>query len=133
MTFDFGRAALRHVDDASLLHDRERFPSADHLAGLAAECALKFALPLRESGDGDIAKRYHYHINELWNRVPLGTLGRRYRTLSSLLRSERTGPFSDWSIDQRYCDGSAVTQLVSETHLKAARRLCGAVGLLGAR
>ena len=131
MTINYGEAAARHLADAFTLHDRKRFPSADHLCGLAAECALKVAL--RKGANGNVEERFLCHIDTLWDRVPLQYLGPRYRTLTTLLRSRRPGPFANWSINQRYCDGSGVTQAVSEAHLSAARRLCGAVGLLGGR
>jgi len=38
---DFAAAAARHCRDADFLHTDNRFASADHLAGIAAECGLK--------------------------------------------------------------------------------------------
>ena len=38
---DFADAHRRHLEDAELLFDRERWAKADHLYGLSAECGLK--------------------------------------------------------------------------------------------
>ena len=38
---DFAGAHHRHLEDAALLFDRERWAAADHLYDLSAECGLK--------------------------------------------------------------------------------------------
>ncbi|MDR3553905.1 MAG: hypothetical protein P4L55_04045 [Syntrophobacteraceae bacterium] len=41
MSVDFCDAAYRHFNDAKRLFDNDRMANADHLTGIAAECALK--------------------------------------------------------------------------------------------
>ncbi len=71
MPADFKDAANRHFEDASFLFDADKFPNADHLFGVSAECALKaimkaLGMPVRQ--DGAPQKREHrVHINNLWD------------------------------------------------------------------
>ena len=41
MSENYTEAALRHWRDAELLKEQNRVENADHLFGVAAECALK--------------------------------------------------------------------------------------------
>ncbi|MGC9442350.1 hypothetical protein [Streptomyces sp. WG5] len=40
----FAKAAKRHFEDADYVHRDSRLPTADHLYGFAAECAVKSLL-----------------------------------------------------------------------------------------
>lgn len=137
MATNYGAAAIRHLRDAELLlavgveNDPLRWANADHLAGFAAECALKVALPAGPDG-GVRDGRHRVHIDELWERVPTQGLPRCYSGLVTLLRRP-VRPFGDWRAEQRYEEGTAITQAALEGHVAEARRLCGAVGLLGQR
>lgn len=134
MTEAYADAACRHWSDAEHLHGVTRLPNADHLYGLAAECALKVVLlqipACLESGS--LQKRYYQHINELWELMPLQSVTRLASGLVPLLRMQ-SKPFSDWNVDQRYASGEATTDTILKTHRDAARRVLGAAGLLGER
>lgn len=132
MTVDFASAAARHLRDAGILREAGSLPNADHLAGFAAESALKSVLRRRPDGDVEDT-RQRVHLPQLWDRIPVQGFARTFPPLVALLRQRTAPPFSDWSIDQRYEDGSRVTPEILERHLAAAKRLCGAVGLLGVR
>jgi hypothetical protein len=121
MTEQYDQAAIRHYRDATLLEENQRLANADQLYGLAAECALKWVWPKT----GNPLKRNH--INELWAQVPLSS-----KTPSGLIPILRQpNPFADWSVEQRYEEDSVVTQSSICPHRQMAKRLLGAVRLLG--
>jgi hypothetical protein len=123
----FRDAAIRHWRDAELLEEKERFSNADHLFGFAAECALKVALSsvIGVAKEEDLTGRYRKHIDELWDRVRLHDLQKRFPHLCAYLSSGNR--FSDWSVDQRYADDGVVTPDARKNHKLAAKRLLGMV------
>lgn len=130
MPDNFSAAAVRHLRDATHLSGVGRLGNADHLAGIAAECALKVALVGK--GIAVLPGKDKLHLDKLWSVMPLQKLGGRHPNLVLLLR-QAPPPFADWSIDQRYADGVNIDQARVDRHLEAARRIAGAVGLLGER
>lgn len=133
MTVAFDESALRHWADAELLNAHDRVANADHHYGFAAECALKVALmtsPGRATDEEEVARRYKKHIDELWSLVRLQDwASKRYPTLASILRM--SNPFEDWSVEQRYHSEAAVSRERMTRHSQAARRVMGALTLLG--
>lgn len=130
-------AAARHWADGMHLEsdDRtDRTANADQLFGFAAECALKVALlQLPNCIENDrLTARYLEHVDVLWDRIPIQGVQRRFPALATVL-SSLDNPFDRWSTDQRYEDGSAVTEAVLARHRSAAKRLLGAIGLTGVR
>ncbi|MEO5352793.1 MAG: hypothetical protein H7835_06220 [Magnetococcus sp. XQGC-1] len=121
MAEQYDQAALRHFQDASLLENNRRLANADQLYGLAAECALKWVWPKT----GTPLKKKH--IDELWEQVRLSS--KTPPCLITLLR--QPNPFADWSVEQRYEKDSVVTQSSIDQHRQIAKRLLGAVRLLG--
>jgi hypothetical protein len=131
---DFDAAASRHLDDAVLLEGHGRLPNADHLAGFAAECALKALLvsylgaqptkgkPFSMSG----AKRTdHGHLPPLWEEVKVVLTGRAGgRAFAALLIQN---PFATWSVNDRYNDGRKVTSQLVAKRLSASRQILGAL------
>ena len=100
---DYRDAHERHWDDAECLFDVGRWPNADHLYGLSAECGLKAAmesLRLEVDPQGRLERRHWMHVNDLWTRFRTfaqGTAGRWF--LNALPNGD---PFSNWSIQNRY-------------------------------
>jgi hypothetical protein len=130
---DFGSAARRHLADAQLLKQSVRLPNADHLAGFAAECALKEILirflgarstcgkPVTMSSAG--RRTAHGHLPMLWDEVKHLLAGRAGgNALAALLTHN---PFSAWSVDDRYSDGRASTANAVATRLAAAQQMMG--------
>lgn len=63
---DFIDAHRRHWEDAELLFDSGRWPNADQLYGISAECGLK-ALVMRCPGmPPKIPRKYKEHVDKLW-------------------------------------------------------------------
>ena len=134
MPDDYAAAAVRHFVDGRLLEANSRIANADHLFGLAAECAIKSVLANFSSflHGGVLASAYRKHVDELWMLVPLQGIQRRYGALVTVLRALH-GPFADWSTAQRYAADGVVTAEAIERHREAAKRVLGSVGLIGAR
>lgn len=128
---DFDCSAKRHVADAELLHSHSRPANADHLAGLAAECALKGLIAGFLGGhvdqDGlvvhpDTGKQIKKHVNTLW---PEMSTILRTRSVNALMPLLTSAPFADWKVDERYCDGSHLTPAAVSNHISAARTVVG--------
>lgn len=129
----YREAALRHWSDAAFLHEAKRYPNADQLVGIAAECAIKVALsdlPGCATG-GALSKYYCEHVDILWERSALWGVNKRFPGLLTLLKSSK--PFADWSIKHRYEPDSATDAARVQRHMDAAKRVLGAVSLLGMR
>lgn len=131
----FATAAIRHFDDATALDGQQRWASADHLAGFAAECALKALIvdflgaQARNPGDRPYmmqsAVRQDFgHLPSLWGQVAMVVQG---RAAGSQFGAFMTGgnPFSRWKISDRYQDGRSITASRVRSHLQAARRVIG--------
>jgi hypothetical protein len=130
----FRDAARRHLDDAEHLHGEGRYPNADHLSGLAAECALKELVAAGLGGrvrDGFVYDaqntRQRGHVggdNSVWPRIAALTTGRQEPEVIDLLRDD---PFAGWWVEDRYASGARVTSAVSYAHLEGARRAARAL------
>ncbi len=115
---NFRMAAQRTYRDAAHLEDGKRIANADHLYGLAAECALKAILV----GLGVIPpsapppKTWWKHINLLWNQYSTYVSGHHH---SSYLVTS-TNPFADWVVDHRYEDEALFTEARLRAHAAGA-------------
>ena len=101
MPLDYLDAYRRHLSDADRLFDDQRFPNADHLYGLSAECGLKaimlkFGMPM--NNDMPDKKADMKHANVIWMRYESYRCG--FDAAGKYALS--ANPFSDWSITQRY-------------------------------
>ncbi|MEV7120207.1 hypothetical protein [Kitasatospora griseola] len=142
----FWDAAKRHYADAQHLNAQGRLGSADHLAGFAAECAIKailigflgsqvdpkgkpFSPVLKIPGQRQKSWDYqHGHLPQLWTQlagVVQGQAGRgtvvgpKFIALIS-----QPNPFAHWDVADRYADASSITVARVAGHLTAANDLC---------
>lgn len=102
----YSKAAARHHADAEELLRRQRFVTADHLAGLAVECALK-ALLLGvagvSAGPKGIQRRFAQHGSALCSEV--------INYITSPIEASyfqpilNVDPYGSWSVNDRYEDG----------------------------
>jgi hypothetical protein len=130
---DFRAAARRHHDDAGFLLTGSRWANADHLAGLAAECALKAIVQFMPFGAtpnakgilvwGQSSKELRQHINALWRELAQNVSGYAAPTFNGLLASPGPEPFANWHVEDRYSDGLAITQQEATAHLNATRQV----------
>jgi hypothetical protein len=133
-TADYKDAAERHMADAELLMAQRRWANADHLFGIASECAIKqvmISLGMAKAQDGGPLDRGHrVHMPDLlyaFQTFAQGRLASRYlQPLSQgAIRSPGThssleNPFGDWLIDQRYSHQSDFTEAIATAHQAAA-------------
>lgn len=123
MAVDFRDAAKRHWDDAGHLTIDSRHPNADHLFGIAAECALKavmgaLGMRRRPSGDPDEA-RHRVHIDRLWDEFRTFASGRSAAHYVTLLPAGRN-PFHNWDASQRYSNRSQFVRATVVLHQQGA-------------
>ena len=128
---DFKAAARRHHHDALFLLGDKRWANADHLAGIAAECALKAIMTFAPFGAAPNTKgflewgqppaRLTQHIKDLWSELELNVGGYSAPAFSAMLTG--SAPFSGWDVSDRYSDGAAVTQQKASAHLGAAAQV----------
>jgi len=121
---DFKDAAERHWSDAGTLFQQSRLANADHLFGMAAECALKAvmqALGMVLGASGVPAQRQHrVHINHLWTEFVSFATGRSGAQYAKLLPAG-TNPFTGWNVNQRYEHQSWFVQNVVQQHQQGAK------------
>lgn len=134
--YHYACAAARHFEDAVYLHDDERLPTADHLFGFAAECAVK-SLLLRFTTEVSMTDRKGRTSHKPWwtnpsnNKLePLGhiadvlpavSLLTHGRTGAELLQAMgRLSDFASWTEADRYTDGTAVEASVVDCRREAA-------------
>jgi hypothetical protein len=101
MGVNYLEAAHRTLAHANTLGEPEpRRGTADHLLGLASECALKAVLAALGEIPADTAppRPYKVHIDRLWTEFAVHVGGRGHATL--LLSNEN--PFAAWRVDHRY-------------------------------
>ncbi|MGH3867680.1 MAG: hypothetical protein ACRDQ4_16390 [Pseudonocardiaceae bacterium] len=117
--------------DAELLDEHSRPANADHLAGFAAECALKALIAgflggrINQNGlvvHPDTGTPIKKHVNSLWPEMSTIVRNRPVNALMPLLTSN---PFAGWKVDERYCDGSHLTPATVADHIFAARTVVG--------
>lgn len=118
MSLDFKDAAQRHWSDAELLYAEQRWPNADQLYGVAAECSLKaimksLGMPI-DSHDKPKDRRHRVHINRLWSEFQTFAQGKGASTYAAMLPS--TNPFLDWGVDQRYWHSNQIAQTTVQPH-----------------
>ncbi|TRW94525.1 SAM-dependent methyltransferase [Candidatus Methylobacter oryzae] len=106
MKTDFKNAYVRHQKDANDLFNNKRYANADHLYGLAAECALKAVMigldPSLVDENGDLLNQGDkIHINKLWQHFGFFLQNRVASPYLAHL-SPRNNPFNNWNVNSRY-------------------------------
>lgn len=114
-TENYKEAARRHAPDALLLLNSGRHVNASHLAGLAAECALK-AILVAHGVHPLVQTQYMLHVNLLWPQYESWARGRSLARFLPIAASSVSPLFDGWSIHQRYHDGAAITPAVAHAH-----------------
>ena len=125
MPVDFREAAERHWTDGDSLFRSSRLANADHLLGLAAECALKavmqaLGMPLHPDGRPVDKQHHQVHINKLWDEFVTfahARGGARY----ALTLGAVPNPFADWDVAQRYDHSSSIGAGQAARHQSAAQ------------
>ena len=123
MAVNYTQAARRHFDDSRKLAEQHRASNASHLAGLAAECALKGVLQgmnvLTLDGKGIPTSADHRkHINTIWDEYQASLTGRR----ACAYALNGANPFANWRISGRYEEDSAIDLTTAEKHRAGAHK-----------
>lgn len=113
-------ATTRCWTDGEALYETARLGTADHLYGLAAECALKAIL----EGLGIITaaatppvRRYKVHGDDIWREYVSALSGRTQVGLQAPL----PGPFVAWRIEDRYAVDALFSQARVDGHRAGAK------------
>ena len=118
---DFYNAFCRHASDADLLLECKRWANADHLYGIAAECALKALLQIQGISFAENCtssdRKYWVHINKLWDKYLSFMQTRDACEISD------TNPFQNWDIAQRYAHEDDITEQTDREHCAAVDEL----------
>lgn len=110
MAANFRVAAQRTYRDAAYLEQHQRIANADHLYGLAAECALKailVGLRVIPPGGPPVGDRWRKHIDKLWDQYSLYVSANGSVSYSLPITAN---PFDAWRVDHRYEDDLLFTQ-----------------------
>ena len=119
---DFADAHRRHWEDAELLFDRGRWPNADQLYGLSAECGLKAVMMRCLGMPAKIPEDYKEHVKKLWPKFEDFAQERDGARYLELLPNGK--PFDDWSIHDRYANRKHFDQGRVRPHREAAQGIC---------
>jgi len=107
----FDDAARRFWSDANTLHKAGCLPTADHLYGLSAECALKAIITLNCGG---MRKQDKVHLPCIWDEF-------LQHPNNPFAQSAPANPFKgSWCIDHRYAADNHFVQQRLETHKAGA-------------
>lgn len=122
----YAEAAERLYRDGVLLHGNGNVPTASHLYGLAAECALKECLSHIVSAPADIP---HKHLPDLTSDVRRWVGGRRLKGLAALL--SKRDYMDGWRIENRYWATATFSVAQCKGYRDHAMRTLKAVGIGG--
>ena len=115
MAENFQAAARRSSKDADLLYENSRLGTADHLYGLAAECALKAILErCGVLSPSNIPTQLKCHIDKLWTEYGIHASGRKMPPIPN------DNPFSSWRVHDRYEADHKFTQERVAGHRRGA-------------
>ncbi len=120
---DYADAAKRHWDDGGYLLADHRLANADHLFGLAAECALKavmLPLGMELNPTGAPKDRRHGHIDRLWDEFGAFVSSRGGARYAALLNAHQNPFTGSWKVDQRYDAGAGCTPATVALHQQGA-------------
>ena len=112
---DFLAAHRRHWEDAEFLFGDSRWPNADQLYGMSAECGLKTMLEIMGV---PIKSSHRAHVDWLW-----GKFRSEVEAWGEARYAVEGDPFSDWSISERYAHGSHVDRRKAERHREGAEQV----------
>ena len=121
---DYKQAAVRWWRDGDCLFQSERYGGASHAFGLAAECAVKYAMDCLPGGERDLP---HRHLPELIDDGKRWLSGRARCGLYQLLNTQ--GYMEGWNIANRYWADKAFSAEAAGRYREHARRTCKAADL----
>jgi len=121
---DFEIAAARHFHDGDLLHNSACYPTATHLYGLAAECALKQYL--RKLPNKNVKIPWD-HIPHIANSVARQINKKKDKKLYDLVTNKNY--FIAWQVSDRYLPDSYFNTENCQLYRKQAQRTLAQTGV----
>jgi hypothetical protein len=121
MAVKFAAAAQRTWADAEVLFGGTSLGTADHLYGLAAECALKailVGLGVFPSTGPTTKRPWKVHADQLWHEYTAYVSGLAGR---GTLVPAGPNPFSGWRAEHRYEEDATFTPIRLNGHRVGAR------------
>lgn len=125
MQADFMDAFSRHLQDADVLFQNGRWANADHLYGMASECALKrlmiiFGMQTHAPTGGPADGEDRKHIDVIWARYESYRSGHA-KGPGYILSA--VNPFLNWHISDRYAPQSNFDQHRTQSHQNATQEI----------
>lgn len=129
MQADFLDAHERHWDDAERLFVAGRFANADHLYGMAAECAMKqlmlaFGMPFDATRDRPASRQDRVHADGAWARFESYRSG-HVQGAGYVLPANNA--FGNWDVSDRYAHQSNFDQARAQGHQAGAQTVRGLI------
>jgi hypothetical protein len=122
--YNYTHSSRRLLGDAFSLWTHGTRESAAHLAGLAAECALKSILVglgvIAPAGDGQVPQAYRTHVDRAWGQFQMALQGHRGAAYIALLPTSVPPPFDGWQVNHRYIAAGRLVQEDLERWMWAA-------------
>lgn len=120
---DYIEAGRRMYNDADVLFDIKSYPTATHLYGLAAECAIKEALKRVPGGEREIPRK---HIPLLLDDAKRWLSGRSRTHLFNVIKNPDY--MSGWDIGNRYWPNDQFDERSSKKIRRDALKALSALG-----
>ena len=121
---DYKEAALRHLEDSETLFAKQAFDNAGHLAGFAAECAIKYKIQITGVGGDNPKLHFPAIIMAAKKRLTGRNNGRIHQLLS------RANPLlNGWDVNSRYFHNGSISSDLAGEWIQDTKRLFATAGI----
>ncbi|MFM6280516.1 MAG: HEPN domain-containing protein [Dolichospermum sp.] len=119
----FSQAAARHLQDAKILLDKQRWDNAVYLAGYVVECSFKVLVTVYISKDIEEIKTYGHDLKKLQGKA-MNRLRLIYPVLMQLPASRTMGTVLDqYHPERRYYKSGIWNQTQAEEAVNKAEEI----------
>ncbi|MFM6310738.1 MAG: HEPN domain-containing protein [Dolichospermum sp.] len=119
----FSQAAARHLQDAKILLDKQRWDNAVYLAGYVVECSFKVLVTVYISKDIEEIKTYGHDLKKLQGKA-MNRLRLIYPVLMQLPASRTMGTVLDqYHPERRYYKSGIWNQTQAEEAVNTAEEI----------
>ncbi|MFM6753904.1 MAG: HEPN domain-containing protein [Dolichospermum sp.] len=119
----FPQAAARHLHDAKILLDKQRWDNAVYLAGYVVECSFKVLVEVYIPEGKTAVKKYGHDLTELQGKA-MDRLGLIYPVLMQLPASRTMGTVLDqYHPERRYYKSGIWNQTQAEEAVNKAEEI----------
>jgi HEPN domain-containing protein len=120
----FSQAAARHLHDAKVLKDNERWDNAVYLAGYVVECSFKVLVQVYIPEDRTAVKKYGHDLTELQSKA-MDRLRLMYPVLDMQLPASRTTAtvLDQYHPERRYAKSGLWNQTQAQEAVNRAEQI----------